>query len=461
MQTIETLVILELLYNIQYVRKVIPYIKPEYFENDIAAIVFKSISEYFDKYNEIPTKQALSLSLSVSTGAKDAQVRQAIEFVSTAAADYSQPNQQWIVAETEKWCKDRSVFLAVVQSIDIIDGKHESLKTDALPKLLSDALSVSFDSNVGHDFFAGAEERYEFYHNIEEKIPFDLSIMNTVTVGGLPRQTLNILLGGTGTGKTMVMCHMASAYIKAGVDVLYITLEMAEQRIAERIDANLMNVPVNELTLMSHDRYMSNINLIHSKTNGRLIVKQYPTGAAHVGHFRALLSELKMKQNFIPTVIIIDYIGICSSSRYKHGSGANSYTIVKAVAEEVRGLAVESNSVILTAVQTNRGGYSSTDTEMTDISESFGITHTADFMAAIIRTEELDESNQILLKILKNRYNDIVENRRFVVGVDRSRMLLYDVDNPTDLDVRKKEPDVPAFDKTRTGRTQTATPFNF
>jgi archaellum biogenesis ATPase FlaH len=352
-------------------------------------------------------------------------------------------DNDWLIDATEKWCQDRALYNAVMESISIIDGKHESLTKNALPDILSKALGVSFDKNVGHDYVENAEERYEFYHKEEDRLPFDLEYFNSITKGGVPRKTLNICLAGTGVGKSLYMCHVAAAALAEGRNVLYITMEMAEERIAERIDANLLNVPIDQLENLSKDIFTTKVNNLAKKTNGKLIIKEYPTGSAHSGHFRALLNELKLKKQFEPDVIFIDYLNICASSRMKGMGGAiNSYNYIKAIAEELRGLAVEFDVPVFSATQTTRSGYSNSDVGLEDTSESFGLPATADLMFALISTEELEQSGQLMVKQLKNRYNDPTHNKRFVIGVDRSKMRLFDVDERE----QTLTDDTPAFD---------------
>ena len=360
-------------------------------------------------------------------------------------------DRQWLVDETEKFCKDKAVFNAVLEGIQIIDGKSRDKTPDALPEMLTEALQVGFDTNVGHDFIEDADKRYDFYNRLEEKVPFDLDLFNKITEGGLSNKTLNIALAGTGVGKSLFMCHMASANIAAGKSVLYITLEMAEERIAERIDANLMNIPIMDLKDLSKPMYQDRIQTLKDKYEGRLIVKEYPTASAHSGHFKALLNELKLKRNFHPDIIFIDYLNICTSSRFRPGSSANSYTIIKSIAEELRGLAVEQDVPIFSATQTTRGGYNSSDVDLTDTSESFGLPATADLMFAIISTEELEQLGQFMIKQLKNRYADPTRNKRFMIGVDRAKMKLYDLEDSAQQAITDSNIDVPVFDRGQSG----------
>jgi replicative DNA helicase len=422
---IQTTILRNLLNNEDFARRVIPYIKKEYFEDEHRT-VFNTILSFVSKFNKLPTKEALLIELD-NANLSSATFAEA----SMLSEDIYKPEPvdiDWLMQSTEKWVKDRSLFLAIMKSIGIMDGKEEELSTNAIPDILSEALSVTFDQNIGHDYINDADKRYEFYHRVEEKLPFDLDYFNKVTSGGLPNKSLNILLAGTGVGKSMFMCHHAASVLTQGKNVLYLTMEMAEERIAERIDANLMNMPIQHLSNISKSSYEDKIEKIAKKSVGRLIIKEYPTGAAHAGHFRALLKELVLKKKFKPEIIFIDYLNICASSRMKMGGQTNSYTYVKAIAEELRGLAVEFNVPIFSATQTTRSGYGNSDVELTDTSESFGLPATADFMFALIANEELDQLGQLMVKILKNRYNDPNLHKRFVVGVDRSRMKFFDVE---------------------------------
>jgi replicative DNA helicase len=394
-------------------------------------VIFKEIVEFVTKYSKLPNEEALKIELQKNNAIPSDIVADVYSIANDISTVVEDTNQEWLLNQTESWCQDRSIYLAIMDSIDIIDGKHDTLSKNALPSLLSDALSVSFDNDVGHDYIDNSDERFDFYHRQEEHLPFDLDMFNKITKGGLVRKSLNVCLAGTGVGKSLFMCHVAAGALTQMKNVLYITMEMAEERIAERIDANLMNVPIDQLGNLSKDMFDKKLKKIATKGAGKLIVKEYPTGAANVSHFRALLDELKMKRDFIPDLICIDYLNICSSSRMKAmGGSINSYTYVKAIAEELRGLAVETNVPVLTATQTTRGGYDNSDVGLTDTSESFGLPATADLMFAIISTEELESMNQIMVKQLKNRYNDPTgATRRFVIGVDRSKMRLYDVED--------------------------------
>ena len=419
MAQIQTIILRNLIQNEEFTRKVIPFLKPEYFEGEYKHI-FKSIASFVSKYNKMPTPEALDVEL------------EDYEFDRSIIEDLKvneQTDLEWIYDQTEKWCQDRSIYLAIMESISIIDGKHNKLTKDALPDLLSDALSVSFDSSVGHDYIDDSLERFRFYHKSEERIPFDLDLLNKITKNGLPNKTLNVCLAGTGAGKSLFMCHHAAFCLSVNKNVLYITLEMAEERIAERIDANLMNVPIDQLENMPKNTFENKISKITEKGCGKLIIKEYPTGSAHNGHFRALLNELKLKKDFVPDIIFIDYLNICASSRLKGIGGAvNTYSYVKAIAEELRGLSIEYNVPIFSATQTNRTGYSNSDVDITDTSESFGLPQTVDFLFALITTEELDQLNQVMIKQLKNRYNDPTYYKRFLVGIDRAKMRLYDIE---------------------------------
>lgn len=450
---VETAILSNLVHNEEYARKVLPFLKSEYFSDRLEKTVFQEINQFFADYNKSPDTSILSIQLG---NRRDFNEREAKEVASIVEALVAAPtNEDWLIAETERFCKDKAVYNAILKSISIIDGKDDKLSEDSIPTLLSDALAVSFDSSVGHDYLSDYESRYEFYHRVEEKIKFDLEMLNKITKGGLSRKTLNIILAGTGVGKSLFMCHVAASSLLQGLNVLYITMEMAEERIAERIDANLLDLSMDELKVVERKIFTNRVNKIAKKTQGKLIVKEYPTASAHSGHFRALLEELKMKKEFKPDIIMIDYLNICASSRFRAGSNINSYTLVKSIAEELRGLAVEYDVPIVSATQTTRGGYNNTDIGLEDTSESFGLPATADLMLALISTEELEEMNQIMVKQLKNRYSDPNYYKRFVIGVDRSKMKLYDVEESAqkDLsDVGKKDDDVPVFDKSTFGQ---------
>ena len=444
---IENTIIKNLIQNDTYTRKVIPFIKSEYFTESSERLVFEEISNYFDKYIKSPTVEALLINLDNVTSKGDAIVKSSKQLVENIKTDDTPLD--WLIDETEKWCKDRAIYIAVMDSIEVLDEKSKR-STGEIPDLLKDALSVSFDTHIGHDQLEDADERFEFYNTEEEKMPFDLEYFNKITKGGLPNKTLNICLAGTGVGKSLFMCHMASNCLLMGKNVLYITMEMSEERIAERIDANTMNVPMKELPDVSKKEYDKKIQRIKNKTKGKLIVKEYPTAAAHVGHFRHLLQELNIKKDFRPDIIFIDYLNICASHRIRPGSGANSYTLVKSIAEELRGLAVEHDVPMVSATQTTRSGYGSTDIGLEDTSESFGLPATADLMFALITSDELEDLDQLVVKQLKNRYNDPTIFKRFVIGVDRSRMKLYDVEQEAQeelIDSVDVDDDTPVFDR--------------
>ena len=445
--SVEDLIFSNLIYNETFIRNVTPYLKQEYFPAQSYKVVYNTIQSYFMKYNAAPSREALSIeidNLELNQGIYD-ECKSVIHKISD---DHVEQNYDWLIERTEKYCQDKAIYNAIMESIQIIDGKSAKDK-GALPELLSDALAVSFDTNIGHDFLEDYESRYDFYHQVVERIPFDIDFFNKITRGGIPRKTLNVILAGTGVGKTLLMCHFAAANMMQGKNVLYITLEMAEERISERIDANLMGVPLNDLETYPKETYQSKIERIRNKTSGKLIVKEYPTASVGSGHFRHLLNELKMKKKFVPDIIYIDYLNLCVSARMKAGGNVNSYTLVKAIAEELRGLAVEFNLPIFTATQTNRTGYTSSDVGLEDTSESFGLPATADFMFAAISSEELESLGQLLIKQLKNRYNDPGLHKRFVVGVDRARMKIYDVEQNAQEDVMKD--DRPVMDNTDFG----------
>ncbi len=426
MDSIESKILSNLIYDEKYTRKVIPFIKETYFESLVDKIVFQEIHNYVTKYDAVPSKAVLKIEIENRKDISDDAFQKSINLVTELKEEKF--DEQWLLDTTEKWCKDRAIYLALLDSVKIADGKDKTRSKDSIPSILSDALSVSFDDHIGHDYILDSDSRYDFYHKKEDKIPFDLDLFNKITKGGLPNKTLNIALAGTGVGKSLFMCHMASSILLQGSNVLYITLEMAEERIAERIDANLLNVNIQDITNLPKSTYESKLFKLSEKTRGKLIIKEYPTASAHVGHFKSLLNDLALKKGFRPDIIFIDYLNICASSRYK-GSLVNSYTYVKAIAEELRGLAVECNVPIVSATQTTRQGYGNSDVELTDTSESFGLPATADFMFALISTEELENLNQIMIKQLKNRYNDPTTHKRFVVGIDRAKMKLYNVED--------------------------------
>jgi len=427
MQTIERTTLSELVGNEQYARKVLPFIKKEYFSDRTERIVFEEIQKFVEKYNALPTKSTLEIEIDTRRDLNEDDIRRVLNVVKELKND-KDVNYEWLVETTEKFCKDKAVYNAIVEGISIIDGKDKERTADAIPSILTDALAVGFDNSVGHDYLLDAEARYEYYHTIEEKIPFDLDFFNRITKGGLPPKTLNIALAGTGVGKSLFMCHMAANCMNQGKNVLYITLEMAEERIAERIDANLMNISMEDLYNLPKQMYDTKMDDIIRNTNGQLVIKEYPTASAHSAHFRGLLKELAIKKTFKPDIIFIDYLNICASSRFKGAANVNSYMYIKSIAEELRGLAVETNVPIMSATQTTRSGFSNSDVGLEDTSESFGLPATADLMFALISNEELDAVNQIAVKQLKNRYNDPTINKRFVVGIDRAKMRLMDVE---------------------------------
>jgi replicative DNA helicase len=448
---IETTILNHLVFDEEYTRKVIPFLKEEYFSDYNDRLIFKLITEYIDKYNNLPSIEALSIDLKNKDGVNEIAFKECKNII-----EKMQPNDSeisWLLDQTEKWCQDRAIYIAIMSSIQILDDKTGKTSKGAIPQILSDALGVSFDTHIGHDFLEDADARYEFYHTKEVRVPFDLEYFNKITQGGLPKKTLNIVLAGTGVGKSLFMCHCAAANLSAGNNVLYITMEMAEERIAERIDANLLDVSLDDLKVLPKDVYDKKVAKVKNKTTGKLIVKEYPTACAGSANFRHLLNELKLKKNFVPEVIYIDYLNICMSSRIKHGANVNSYTLIKAIAEELRGLAVEYNVPIISATQTTRSGYSNSDLGLEDTSESFGLPATADFMFGLSTSEKLEEVNQIMVKQLKNRYNDPGFIRRFVLGVDRSKMRLYDVEQSAQDDIldgpNKKHEDKSVFDNSK------------
>ena len=427
MTNLQTVILQTITTNEEYCRKVIPHLKAEYFEDEKKP-VYELIISFISKFNTIPNVQALEVEFQDSTSYSSANANEILSCIRSLKQD--EPcDYDWLLTKTEDWCKERAVTIAIVKSISIIDGKDKENTEGAIPDILSKALSISFDANVGHDYLENAAERYDFYHLKEDKIPFDIELLNTITKGGVSRKTLNIVLAGTGVGKSLAMCHFAADNLRQGSNVLYITLEMAEERIAERIDANLLDVQIDQIENIPKDMFKSKVSKIREKTQGKLIIKEYPTATAHAGHFRALLDELKLKKNFKPDTIYIDYLNICASSRMKGlGGSVNTYSYIKAIAEELRGLAVEFNVPIWSATQVTRSGFGNTDVELTDTSESFGLPATADLMFALISTEKLEGLNQLMIKQLKNRYNDLTQNKRFVVGIERSKMRLYDVE---------------------------------
>jgi len=424
MERIEATILRNLVFNEEYSRKVIPFIEPDYFEQRTEKIIFEEITQFIVKYGNAITIEALAIELENRTDLSEMEVKETREI--TSSLTDAPADNNWLEDTTEKWCRDRAIYLALMESIGIADGQDEKKTRDAIPSILSDALAVSFDNHIGHNYLEDYKERYEFYHQKENRIPFDLEYFNKITKGGLVNKSLNIALAGTGVGKSLFMCHVASSVLLQGSNVLYITMEMAEEKIAERIDANLLNVPIQDLVDIPKSSFENKVNNLTKKTQGQLIIKEYPTASAHSGHFKALLNELALKKSFKPDIIFVDYLNICASSRYKGSANINSYTLVKSIAEELRGLAVEAEVPIVSATQTTRSGYGSSDVDLTDTSESFGLPATADLMFALISTEELEQIGQIMVKQLKNRYNDTVVNKRFVIGIDRSKMRLYD-----------------------------------
>ena len=449
METIERTALTQLLNNEDYARKVLPFIKENYFDVREERIIFEEIFKFTEKYRKIPTQTSLEIEVGERKDLTDVEHDKVVEIIkslNSAEVDFD-----WLVDTTEKFCKDKAIYNAIVEGISIIDGKDKKRSPDAIPDILTDALGVSFDDSVGHDYLLDSDDRYTYYHKVEERIPFDLEYFNRITKGGLPPKTLNIALAGTGVGKSLFMCHMAANCLSQGKNVLYITLEMAEERIAERIDANLMNISMEDLHSLPKKMFENKIAQIQKNTGGKLIVKEYPTASAHSGHFRGLLKELAIKKSFKPDILFIDYLNICSSSRFKGNANVGSYFYIKAIAEELRGLAVENNIPIMSATQTTRSGFTSTDIGLEDTSESFGLPATADFMFAITSTEELDQLNQIAIKQLKNRYGDPNTNRKFVIGIDRSKMKLSDVENAPNELTDSNQDDVPVFDKSSFG----------
>ena len=433
MDRIENLILRSLSHSEGFSRKVIPFIKPDYFHDNAERVLFEEIAQYIVKYNSNVTVQALSIEVEQRTDVTDSDIKT----IRTILDDFDAVTgtDEWMIDSTEKWCKKQAIYNALMESVSIANGDSQTKSEDAIPSILSEALGVSFDSNVGHDYIENAEDRWEYYHQKEDKIPFDIDLLNKITKGGLPNKTLNIALAGTGVGKSLFMCHVAASSLMQGKNVLYITAEMAEEKIAERIDSNLLNVNIKDLSELPKQMFEKKIDSVAKKTQGSLVIKEYPTASAHSGHFKSLLNELKLKKNFTPDIIFIDYLNICASSRIRAGANANSYTLVKSIAEEIRGLAVEFNVPIVSATQTTRSGYGNSDVGITDTSESFGLPATADLMIALISTEELEGLNQIMVKQLKNRYNDPTLHKRFVVGIDRAKMRLYDCEQSAQDDI--------------------------
>jgi hypothetical protein len=436
-----------LITNEDYTRKVFPFLKEAYFQSRTDKAFFKLFTDFINQYNKLPSYTALNIEAEKLTTLNDDEIKQLKSSIEEACKPGDTVDLQWLLDQTEKFCQDKAIYNSIMESISILDGKSKNDK-GSIPQILSDALAVSFDNSVGHDFLDDFDHRYDFYHRVEARVPFDLDYFNLITKGGLPNKTLNIALAGTGVGKSLFMCSCSAANLMAGKNVLYITCEMSEEKIAERIDANLLNETVDMLTTLPKDSYQKKVERVRSKTTGKLIIKEYPTASAGASHFRHLLSELKLKKNFVPDIIYIDYLNICVSSRLKFGANVNSYTYVKSIAEELRGLAVEFNVPIVSATQTTRSGYTNTDLGLEDTSESFGLPATADFMFALITSEELENLNQIMIKQLKNRYNDPNYHKKFVVGVDRSKMRLYNVEQSAQQDLVD---DTPIFDKSATG----------
>jgi replicative DNA helicase len=448
---IEKTILSNLIHNEEFCRKVVPFLKTEYFSDRKEAVIVSELIKFFIDYNKPATTEILAIEIGNRTDLNDKDIPELEVYINDLTS--KETNVDWLLGETEKFCRDKAVYNAILHSIKIIDGGDKVNTKDSIPSILSDALAVSFDNHVGHDYIEDYDERYDFYHRIEEKIPFDLDMFNKITKGGLSKKTLNVVLAGTGVGKSLFMCHVAASTLMQGKNVLYITMEMAEERIAERIDANLMNIGMDELKIIDKDLYSSRFSKVSKKTQGKLIIKEYPTAGAHAGHFKALMEELKQKKKFVPDMVIIDYLNICSSSRMKQGANVNSYTYIKSIAEELRGLAVEYAVPILSATQTTRSGFSNTDVELTDTSESFGLPATVDFMFALISSEELEALNQLLVKQLKNRYGDPAYYKKFVIGVDRSKMKLYNLEAQAQQNISESGQDTgPVFDKSDFGK---------
>jgi replicative DNA helicase len=444
MNRLEHSILKNLIYNDSYCRKVLPFINADYFSDDTEKVVFKEVNEFVNKYKSLPTHEALVINFTESKSLTETQVRTSINLLNEIHENREDPSEeQWLIEQTEKFCQDKAIYNAIMESVSILDDKNHKTSKGEIPKLLSDALGVSFDSHIGHDYINDAEERFDFYHRVEERVRFDLDFFNKITKGGLPVKTLNIALAGTGVGKSLFMCHVAASCISQGRNVLYITLEMAEERIAERIDANLLNIDIQELHTISKQDYDRKFEVLRNKTQGKLIIKEYPTASASTLHFRSLLQDLHLKKNFKPEIIFVDYLNICSSARMKPGNSVNSYTYIKAIAEELRGLAVEFAVPIVSATQTTRSGFTNSDPGLEDTSESFGLPATADFMFALITTEELEQLGQIMVKQLKNRYSDPNNYKRFVIGIDRSKMKLYDAEPDAQNGIIDSGTDIP------------------
>ena len=451
---IESVILQNLINDEDFMRKVIPFLKRDYFLETSEKIVFDKIKSFIDTYNSTPNKDALTIATQNDKNLNEDQYQEVFNIIQNL--DPTEHNKDWLYKETEKFCKDKAVYNAILSSVAILDGRDKVRTDDGIPAMLQEALGVCFDNNVGHDYFKNADRRYEFYHKVETRVPFDLDYFNKITNGGMPNKTLNVVLAGTGVGKSLFMCHVAASAIAQNKNVLYITLEMAEEEIAKRIDANLMNITLDQLKELPKALFDSRIEKVRQRANGTLIIKEYPTSGAHVGHFKSLINELQLKRQFTPDIIIVDYLNICVSSRLKGNSGANSYTIIKSIAEELRGMAVEHNVPILSATQTTRTGYGNTDVELTDTSESFGLPATVDFMFALISTEDLEKMNQLMVKQLKNRYNDPTINKRFVIGVDRAKMKLYDLEASAQKNIIdsgiSSQSSMPKYDKLPTAR---------
>jgi len=444
MNRLEHSILKNLIYNDSYCRKVLPFISADYFSDDTEKVVFKEVNEFVNKYKSLPTHEALVINFTESKSLTETQVRTSVNLLNEIHEHREDPSEeQWLIEQTEKFCQDKAIYNAIMESVSILDDKNHKTSKGEIPKLLSDALGVSFDSHIGHDYINDAEERFDFYHRVEERVRFDLDFFNKITKGGLPVKTLNIALAGTGVGKSLFMCHVAASCISQGRNVLYITLEMAEERIAERIDANLLNIDMQELHTISKQDYDRKFEVLRNKTQGKLIIKEYPTASASTLHFRSLLQDLHLKKNFKPEIIFVDYLNICSSARMKPGNSVNSYTYIKAIAEELRGLAVEFAVPIVSATQTTRSGFTNSDPGLEDTSESFGLPATADFMFALITTEELEQLGQIMVKQLKNRYSDPNNYKRFVIGIDRSKMKLFDAEPDAQNGIIDSGTDIP------------------
>ena len=456
---IEKSILSNLIHNEEYCRKVVPHLKTEYFTDRKESVIAQELVKFFVEYNKPASPEILAIEVGNRKDLNDKEIPEFEVYINELTS--KETNVDWLLGETEKFCRDKAVYNAILHSIKIIDGGDKVHTKDSIPSILSDALAVSFDNHVGHDYIEDFDERYDFYHRVEEKIAFDLDLFNKITKGGLSKKTLNVVLAGTGVGKSLFMCHVAASTLMQGKNVLYITMEMAEERIAERIDANLMNIGMDELRVIDRELYQKRFSKVSTKTQGKLIVKEYPTAGAHAGHFKALLEELKQKKKFTPDMVIVDYLNICSSSRMKQGANVNSYTYIKSIAEELRGLAVEYAIPILSATQTTRSGFANTDVELTDTSESFGLPATVDFMFALISSEELQNLNQILVKQLKNRYGDPSYFKKFVIGVDRSKMKLYNLESSAqeNLSDSGQEDHGPVFDKSEFGKRVKAEEF--